>query len=123
MDLTTEAIRLGMNMARLRAEVASSNIAGVDVAGHRTQRADFGTAIGLLREAATTRDIDAGSLAAQTPSVLRAAVRSSDFDRGTSASLDGQVAELETAGTDFQSLATIMSRRFALMQLALVGRN
>jgi flagellar basal-body rod protein FlgB len=33
------------------------------------------------------------------------------------------VAELETSSVDFQSLTTVMSRRFALMQLALAGRD
>jgi flagellar basal body rod protein FlgB len=37
--------------------------------------------------------------------------------------LDGEVAELETANVDFQTLTTILSRRFALMQLAMAGRN
>ena len=67
MDLTTEALRLGISMARMRAEVASANIANVDVAGYRTQRADFAQATGLLREAAEQPDMDAQALQAMTP--------------------------------------------------------
>jgi flagellar basal-body rod protein FlgB len=123
MDLTTEAIRLGMNMARLRAEVASANIANVDVAGYRAQRADFGEAMGLLREAATDPAMATDRLVELTPTALRDSVYAADSGADASASLDGQVADLESASVDFQSLTTILSRRFALMQLAMAGRN
>ena len=123
MDLTVEAIRLGMNMAQLRAEVASTNIANVHVAGYRAERADFGAAMGLLREAAADPDMAVDRLTELTPAVLRSSVNRADGEADSSASLDGQVAELEAAGVDFQSLTTVLSRRFALMQLALTGRN
>lgn len=123
MDLTVEAIRLGMNMAQLRAEVASTNIANVHVAGYRAERADFGAAMGLLREAAADPDMAVDRLTELTPAVLRNSVNRADGEADSSASLDGQVAELESAGVDFQSLTTVLSRRFALMQLALTGRN
>jgi flagellar basal body rod protein FlgB len=123
MDLTVEAIRLGMNMAQLRAEVASTNIANVHVAGHRAERADFGEAMGLLREAAADPAMAIDRLAELTPAVLRSSVHPVASEADSSASLDGQVAELESAGVDFQSLTTVLSRRFALMQLALTGRN
>jgi flagellar basal body rod protein FlgB len=123
MDLTVEAIRLGMNVAQLRAEVASTNIANVHVAGYRAERADFGAAMGLLREAAADPDMAVDRLTELTPAVLRSSVNRADGEADSSASLDGQVAELESAGVDFQSLTTVLSRRFALMQLALTGRN
>ncbi|MHB1059444.1 MAG: flagellar basal body rod protein FlgB [Rhodanobacter sp.] len=123
MDLTTEAIRLGMNMARVRAEVASANIANVDVAGYRAQRADFGEALGLLREAAADPATATDRLVELTSTALRDSVHAADSGAGAPASLDGQVAELESAGLDFQSLTTILSRRFALMQLAMAGRS
>jgi len=123
MDLTVEAIRLGMNMAQLRAEVASTNIANVHVAGYRAERADFGAAMGLLREAAADPDMAVDRLTELTPAVLRSSVNRADGEADSSASLDGQVAELESAGVDFQSLTTVLSRRFALMQLALTGGN
>lgn len=123
MDLTIEAIRLGMNMAHLRAEVASTNIANIDVAGYRAQRADFGKAMGLLHEAVTDPVMAADRLTELTSTTLRDSVRAVDGAVDSPGSLDGQVAELESAGVDFQSLTTILSRRFALMQLALAGRN
>lgn len=123
MDLTTEAIRLALHMSRLRAEVASENIAHVDVPGYRTQRADFGEALGLLREAAMQPSTEGSHLEGMTPSVLRDAVHAADADGEAPVKLDGEVAELETANVDFQSLTTVMSRRFALMQLAMTGRS
>ena len=123
MDLTTEAIRLALHMSRLRAEVASENIAHVDVPGYRTQRADFGEALGLLHEAAMQPSTEGSRLEGMTPSVLRDAVHVADADGEAPVRLDGEVAELETANVNFQSLTTVMSRRFALMQLAMTGRN
>ena len=123
MDLTTEALRLGISMARVRAEVASANIANVDVAGYRPQRADFAQATGLLREAAGQPSMDAESLQMVTPHTLGDSVHAADPNLNAPVNLDDEVAELETANVDFQSLTTVMSRRFALMQLALAGRD
>lgn len=123
MDLTTEALRLGISMARVRAEVASANIANVDVAGYRPQRADFAQATGLLREAAEQPSTDVDELQRITPHTLGESVRAADPDLNAPVNLDDEVAELETANVDFQSLTTVMSRRFALMQLALAGRD
>ncbi|MFC5743559.1 flagellar basal body rod protein FlgB [Dyella tabacisoli] len=123
MDLTTEALRLGMSMARVRADVASDNIANVDVAGYRAKRADFAQAVGLLREVAAQPSMSSERLERMTPTVLRESVGLEHSATNASASLDAEVAELETASVDFQSLTTIMSRRFSLMQLALAGRN
>ncbi|MBE1162734.1 flagellar basal body rod protein FlgB [Dyella acidiphila] len=123
MDLTTEALRLGISMARVRAEVASTNIANVDVAGYRPQRADFAQATGLLHEAAEQPDMAGESLQAITPRALGESVHAADPDLSAPVNLDDEVAELETASVDFQSLTTVMSRRFALMQLALAGRD
>lgn len=123
MDLTTEAVRLGINMARLRAEVASANIAHVDVAGYHVQRADFGEAVGLLRQAEMQPSMDGERLQSLSSVALHESVHSTTTDADEPVSLDHEVAELETASADFQSLTTVMSRRFALMQLALAGRN
>lgn len=123
MDLTTEAVRLAMGMARVRAEVASANIAGADLPGSATQRADFGTALGLLRQAAIQPSMDGGRLREMTPAALRASVHPDAAATDASSGLEGEVAELETAGADFQTLSTVLSRRFALLQLAMAGGN
>jgi flagellar basal-body rod protein FlgB len=123
MDLTTEAVRMGITMARVRAEVASTNIANVDVPGSHAQRADFGQATGLLREAADQPSMESDRLEAMTPDVIRQSVHLVEPNPNAPVNLDGEVAELETANVDFQTLSTLMSRRFALMQLAMAGRN
>lgn len=123
MDLTTEAVRLAMNMARVRAEVASTNIARADLPGAPTQRADFGAALGLLRQAAAQPSMDADRLRSVTTGALRTSIHADLAVTGGSSGLEGNVAELETAGADFQALSTMLSRRFALMQLAMTGGN
>jgi flagellar basal-body rod protein FlgB len=123
MDLTTEAVRMGITMARVRAEVASANIANVDVPGYRAQRADFGQAAGLLRQAAEQPSMEGSRLEAMTSDVVRQSVQLVEPNPGAPVNLDGEVAELETANVDFQTLSTLMSRRFALMQLAMAGRS
>jgi flagellar basal-body rod protein FlgB len=123
MDLTTEVLRIGINMARVRAEVASANIANVDVPGYRPQRADFAQATGLLHQAADMPGMDAEDLQGITPHTLGESVRDADPDLNAPVNLDDEVAELETSSADFQTLTTVMSRRFALMQLALAGRD
>ncbi len=123
MDMTTEAVRAGINMARLRAEVASENIANVDVAGYRVKRADFGDAIGLLKEAAMEPSMDGDRLKSLSSEALHNAVHTSGADLDSPVQLDGEVAELESASVSFQALTTVMSRRFALMQLAMAGRS
>lgn len=119
MDLTTEALRLGISMSRVRAEVASVNIANANVPGALTRGVDFSQAVGLLHQAEVDPDMDVGRLRDVTPRSLSATVHALDGDTN----LDGEVADMEAAGADFQALTTVMSRRFALMQLALAGRD
>lgn len=122
MDLTTEALHLGMSMARTRAEVASANIANVDTQGYRSQRADFGQAVGLLHEAALRPDMGTDRLHALSSSGFSLTSVSPNGE-DASVHLDGEVAELEGASVDYQTMTTVLSRRFALMQLAMAGRN
>jgi len=119
MDLTTEALRLGIAMSRVRAEVASVNIANANVPGAVARGVDFSQAVGLLHQAAIDPGMDVGRLRAVTSRSLNATARVLDG----STNLDGEVADMETAGADFQVLTSVMSRRFALMQLALAGRD
>lgn len=123
MDITTEALRLGISMARERAEVASVNIANVDVPGFRPQRADFEYAVGLLRQATMEPSMQADRLHDVSMASLKASVHDADPDPTVPVNLDSEVAELQTASVDFQAMSTVMSRRFALMQLALAGKN
>ena len=123
MDITTEALRLGISMARERAEVASANIANADVPGYRLQRADFSQAVGLLQRMVDDPRMDGDRLHQVSMTTLKDTVHAADPDPNAPVNLDNEVAELETASVNFQSMTTLMSRRFALMQLALAGRN
>lgn len=122
MDLTTEALRLGMGLARTRAEIASANIANVDTPGFRAQRADFGQALGLLQQAATHPEMSSDALRLEGKHASLASVSTTDA-ADVNVHLDGEVADMEAASTDYQSLTAVLSRRFSLMQLALAGRG
>lgn len=122
MDLTTEALRLSMGLARTRAEVASANIANVDTPGYRAQRADFGAAVGLLQQAALHPEMSSEKLRADGKRDMASLSTTSDDD-DIAVHLDGEVADLEAASADYQAMTTVLSRRFSLMQLALAGRG
>ncbi|WP_441603796.1 MULTISPECIES: flagellar basal body rod protein FlgB [unclassified Dyella] len=122
MDLTTEALRLGMGLARTRAEIASANIANVDTPGFRAQRADFGQALGLLQQAAVHPEMSSDTLRLEGKHTTITSVATTDA-ADVNVHLDGEVADLEAASTDYQSMTAVLSRRFSLMQLALAGRG
>lgn len=122
MDLTNEALRLSMGMARTRAEVASVNIANVDTPGYRAQQADFGHVIGLLQQAAVRPQMSGDSLKLGSEADVARPSLVAEVDEDA-VHLDGEVADLEAASADYQSMTAILSRRFSLMQLALSGRG
>jgi flagellar basal-body rod protein FlgB len=123
MDLTTEAVRLGIRMAHLRAEVASENIALASTPGSRAKGADFSRAIDLLQQAAADPRMSSDSLSDMTAPVLRGSVDERINDDARPVSLDAQVADLDAANVDYQTLTGVMSRRFALMELAMEGKS
>ena len=119
-DLTTEAIRLALQMNQVRAEFASQNIARAATPGALATRLDFATSQGLL-EAAALSDGNADGL-------LRALASAADepmaaTTTGSPINLDEEVADMTTANLKFQSLTETLSRRFGLMRLAISGRN
>lgn len=122
MDLTVEALRLGMVVARGRAGIASDNIAHVDTEGFRAQRGDFGSALGLLQSAAADPGVDARALH-QAAMDGSAHPITTDAGQDGPVQLDGEVADLESASADYQALSSVLSRRFSLMQLALAGKG
>lgn len=120
MDITTEAVRLGLDLAQVRAEIASSNIARANVPGASLASADFSMATGAL-QAAVHQD---GTVAV-LGSIRRETLQAQVHDAGSLAdatSLDDQVAEMSTQGVLYRALTDGLSRRFALMQLAITGK-
>ncbi|MEI7037470.1 hypothetical protein [Fulvimonas yonginensis] len=119
MDITTEAVRLGLDLAQVRAEIASANIARANVPGATLQRADFADALDVLG-AAAKGDAGAGArMQAISQQSLRNQIGPVVAD-GTS--LDDQVAELSTQGLAYRALTDGLSRHFGLMQLAISGK-
>lgn len=122
MDMTTEALRLGLAVAHARAEAASANIARADLPGARAQRADFGRALGILHTLAEAPgDVRESLDDATVAQALDVPVVASDVP-SAAVSLDAEVADMEVAGAQFQTLTTLLSRRFAMLQLAMTGR-
>jgi flagellar basal body rod protein FlgB len=120
MDITTEAVRLGLDLAQVRAEIAGANIARANVPGATMQRADFASALDALA-AAERGDAGAGTrMQAISQQSLRGEIEQSGAD--DAASQDDQVAELSIQGLAYRALTDGLSRHFGLMQLAISGK-
>lgn len=122
MDMTTEAVRLGLDMAQLRAQVASANIAAANVPGAPVYRADFADAVATLRDVVRHPGGEASEIASITADGLRAEIRQVPATGDGLVRLDDQVAELGVDGVTYRALSEGLSRHFALMQLAIGGR-
>lgn len=120
MDITTEAVRLGLDLAQVRAEIASANIAHANLPGATLQRGDFADALDALAGAAKG-DMNANTrMQAISPQSLRNEIGQAGI--ADAASLDDQVAELSTQGLAYRALTDGLSRHFGLMQLAISGK-
>jgi len=122
MDLTLEAVRVGLDLNQIQMQVATNNIANADVPGARLERGDFSEALAALREAARNAAADPTRLETITPQALRATVESVGTAGGNAVALDGQIAELNADSVTYRALATGLTRRFGLMQLAISGK-
>ena len=122
MDLTLEAVRVGLDLNQLRMEVASTNIARTDMPGAQLERADFSGAVAALHDAAQSQDGDPERLEAITPQTLRMNIESLGPAGADTVVLDDQIAQLNTDSVTYRALATGLTRRFALMQLAIAGK-
>lgn len=121
-DITVEAVRLALGVQQLRAEVASSNIAGASTPGFQASRVELGGAQALLRQAASA---GSGPGLFETLSALSASdlapVVADDSLAATQP--DTQVSEMVAASLEFQSLSESLNRHFGLMRLAVTGRS
>jgi len=122
MDLTLEAVRVALDLNQVRMEVASTNIARADIPGAQLERADFSGAIDALESAARDPKGDPGQLEMITPQTLRANIGSLGQAGAGTSLLDDQIAGLNTDSVAYRALATGLTRRFALMQLAIAGK-
>jgi len=120
-ELTVEAVRMALDMSKLRAEVTSWNIVNASVAGAPLFVVDSTAADAALQAAAggdptTARRVFSGAIA-QGPTVVNERY---DVERP---SLDELVADSVVAGLDYQVLAESLGRHFGLMRLAISGRS
>lgn len=120
-DITTDAVRLALGVRETQARLASVNIANAGVEGARALRADFAELQSLLTEAA--QGSDGAALAARLHAAAdhaRQAPVSAGVDK---IHLDEQVADMVTAGMNYQSLGEALSRHFGLLRLSIAGRS
>ena len=122
MDLTLEAVRLGLDLNAMRMQIASANIARADVPGARLEGADFSDALTALREAAQDSNTDPARLETITPQTLRGDVQALGAAGTNPVALDDQIAELNADSVTYRALTIGLTRRFALMQLAIAGK-
>lgn len=122
MDLTLAAVRVGLDLNELKMQVASANIAAADVPGARLKRADFSEAIAALQDAAQDPGTSPARLETLTPGSLRGGIQTIGTAGAGSVALDDQIAELNSDSVTYRALAVGLTRRFALMQLAIAGK-
>lgn len=122
MDLTLEAVRVGLDLNQVKMQIAASNIAKADAPGTRLERANFSDALAALHEAWRDPGANPARLASITPQTLRTDVRPSGAAGANPVALDDEIAELNADSVAYRALATGLTRRFALMQLAIAGK-
>ena len=120
-DNTIDAVRLALSLQEIRARTASANVANASKPDATAQQVDFASVEAALRLAA-----HAGT-ESESSQWLADARRKLE---GTEARetlepirLDEQVADIATAGVEYQALTESLSRRFGLMRLAISGKN
>jgi flagellar basal body rod protein FlgB len=122
MDITTEAVRVGLAIAKTRMQIASSNIAHANMPGTSMHRADFAHVLSMLEEVVRSPSTaSAYRLAQIDQDSLQGSIEKLGPASDNTASLDDQVAELNIDSTRFKALTEGLTRRFALMQLAISG--
>lgn len=120
-DLTVGAVRMALDLNKLRAEVASMNIVNTATPGSPVFVIDHSAIDSVLLAAAGD---DPGSVTqsltdSDAPTLAVIDTRY-DVERP---SLDTLVTDSVSAGLSYQSLTESLGRHFALMRLAISGRS
>ena len=120
-DLTVDAVRMALDMSRMRAEVAGWNIVNASSPGTSFFVADQSAAASALAVAAG----EDGTLGRQALDAAEGSVQSVVEERFDVArpGLDELVSESVAAGLQYQLLSESLGRHFGLMRLAITGRN
>jgi flagellar basal-body rod protein FlgB len=120
-ELTVDAVRMALNLNKLRAEVAGWNIVNASSVDAPMFVIDHSGTDALLQMAASD-DPGAARDLLSDPSSPTMAIVDERYDAARS-SLDELVADSVTAGLNYQSLTESLSRHFGLMRLAISGRS
>lgn len=120
-DLTVGAVRMALDLNKLRAEVASMNIVNTATPGAPVFMVDHSAIDAVLQAAANGEPGSVGDqlMESDTPTLALVDTRY-DVERPT---LDALVADSVSAGLNYQSLTESLGRHFALMRLAISGRS
>ncbi|WDM67822.1 hypothetical protein [Xanthomonas cucurbitae] len=120
-DLTVDAVRMSLSLNKLKAEVASWNIANASTVDSPVFVVDQSRTDRVLGAAVEDAPRDVARLLHSPDSPTLAVVdQRYDVQR---ASLDDLVAESVSAGLNYQALTESLSRHFGLMRLAVTGRS
>lgn len=120
-DLTVGAVRMALDLNKLRAEVASMNIVNSASPGAPVFVVDHAAVDAVLQAAAGDDPGRARSMLASNESPTLAVVDTRyDVERP---SLDDLVTDSVSAGLNYQALTESLGRHFALMRLAITGRS
>lgn len=116
-----EALRLSLTMLQEQARIASTNISQHGMPGATKLSADFaGVANAIGAFIGRDSDIDQHRNLAKIEREIygKAVTVSTD-----PVNLDSEVADMVMASTKYQAVADALGRKFALMRLAITGRN
>lgn len=120
-DLTVDAVRMALDLNKLRAEVAGMNIVNAATPGAPMFVVDHAAVDSVLQAAASEDPGSVRQLLSNPDSpVLMIVDTRYDLERP---SLDELVTDSVSAGLNYQALTESLGRHFALMRLAISGRS
>lgn len=119
-DLRIDTIRMALTLHETRARLAGINIANANRPGARAVHADVATARRALERAF---DASGATARADWLAMAATALRPSADAGAAPIRQDREIAEMAAAGADYQALTETLARHFALMRLAIAGRN
>ncbi|HBK46556.1 MAG TPA: hypothetical protein DDZ67_09020 [Xanthomonadaceae bacterium] len=120
-ELTVDAVRMALDLSRMRAEVTGWNIVNASVPGASFFVVDQSAAESALGVAAG-EDTAAGYQALSAARNSSLALVEERFDVARPG-LDELVADSVSAGLQYQLLSEALGRHFGLMRLAVTGRS
>ncbi|VUD61767.1 hypothetical protein TDB9533_02888 [Thalassocella blandensis] len=116
-DFLIELSSWGMNVEKLRAQVAAENIANSTTTG-QMKSVDFES---LIKSVSTSMEVSDIQHARHSISEPLGNYVQVDDSRAPGHSLDSEVADMSAANGRFKTMAEALSRKFGLMNIAARG--